>query len=133
MSASVEVVRQAYEAFKSYDADALVALSDPGIEFGISAAVPGGTYRGHTGVRRYIKEIEATFGDQWDSEIVRAAEAGQDRVIIVARVFGQGKGGVPLEMHVSHIWELRDGKLLRGTVYPNPEDALAALDAAPTP
>ena len=130
MSTSIEIVDRAYQAFKDLDAEALVALSNPEIEFGTSAAAPGGTYRGHTGIRRYVKEIEGAFGHSWDAEIDRIADAGDDRVILIARVFGQGKAGEPLELHVAHVWELRDGKLLRGTVYLDPEAALDAVEAA---
>ena len=69
--------QQAYEAFKAGDAEALIAVSDPEIEFGASAAAPGGTYRGHAGIRRYLKEIEVAFGDRWDAEIERIADVGR--------------------------------------------------------
>lgn len=130
MSASIDVLRRAYQAFKDGDAEALIAVADPEIEFGTSAAAPGGTYRGHPGIRRYMKEIEGAFGDRWDAEIERVADAGDDRVILIARVFGQGAAGEPLELHVAHIWQLRDGRLLRGTVYVDPEQAFAAVEAA---
>jgi ketosteroid isomerase-like protein len=130
MSTSIEVVNRAYQAFKALDAEALIALADPEIEFGTSAAAPGGTYRGHTGIRRYVKEIEGAFGNRWDAEIERIADVGDGRVVLVARVFGRGKAGEPLELHVAHVWELRDEKLLRGTVYLDPEAALDAVEAA---
>jgi len=130
MSASIETVGRAYEAFKAFDAEALIAVADPEIEFGTSAAAPGGTYRGHTGVRRYMKEVEGAFGDRWDAQIERVADVGDDRVILIARVSGEGKAGEPLELHVAHVWELRNGKLLRGTVYLDPHEALDAVEAA---
>src|SRR5215213_3917575 len=129
MSDAIEIVRKAYEAFKNGDAEALIAVADPEIEFGTSAAAPGGTYRGHPGIRRYMKEIEGAFGDRWDAEIERVADAGAGRVILIARVFGEGKAGEALELHVGHVWELRDGKLLRGTVYVDPQQALAAVES----
>jgi ketosteroid isomerase-like protein len=129
MSTGIEVVNRAYRAFKDFDAEALIAVADPEIEFGTSAAAPGGTYRGHTGVRRYMKEIEGAFGDRWDAEIERVADAGDDQVIVIARIFGEGKAGEPLELRVGHVWELRDGKLLRGTVYLDPHAALDAVEA----
>jgi ketosteroid isomerase-like protein len=129
MSTGIEAVRRAYEAFKNLDAEALIAVADPEIEFGTSAAAPGGTYRGHPGVRRYMKEIEGAFGDRWDAEIERVANAGEDRVILIVRIFGEGKAGEALELRVGHVWELRDGKLLRGTVYLDPHEALDAVEA----
>ena len=128
MSASIETVRRAYEAFKALDAEALIAVADPEIEFGTSAAAPGGTYRGHPGVRRYLKEIEGAFGDRWDAEIERMADAGDDRVVVIARVFGEGRAGEPLEFRLAQVWELREGKLLRGTVYLDPNEALDAVE-----
>ena len=128
MSVGIEAVGRAYEAFKALDAEALIEVADPEIEFGTSAAAPGGTYRGHTGVRRYMKELEGAFGDRWDAEIERIADVGDGRVILVARVFGEGKAGEPLELRVGHVWELRDGKLLRGTVYLDPNEALDAVE-----
>ncbi|MEA2386182.1 MAG: uncharacterized protein QOJ22_356 [Thermoleophilaceae bacterium] len=133
MSTSIDVVSRAYQAFKDADAEALVAVADPEIEFGTSAAAPGGTYRGHTGIRRYMKEVEGAFGDRWDAEIERVADAGDDRVILIARVFGEGRAGEPLELHLAHVWQLRDGKLLRGTVYLDPEAALAAVEPGAGP
>ena len=130
MSTSIQTVQRAYEAFKRGDAEALIAVADPEIEFGTSAAAPGGTYRGHTGIRRYMKEVEGAFGDRWDAEIERVAEVGEDRVILIARIFGEGRAGEPLELHIAHVWELRDGKLLHGTVYLDPEAALDAVEAA---
>jgi ketosteroid isomerase-like protein len=129
MSTGIDLVRQAYEAFKSGDADAMIAISDPEIEFGPSAAAPGGIFRGHAGVRRYLKEIEIAFGDRWDSAIERIADVGDDRVIVIARIFGQGKAGEPIDLRLAHIWEHRDGKLLRGTVYLDPHEALEAAEA----
>ena len=129
MSTGIEAVSRAYEAFKDFDAEALIAVADPEIEFGTSAAAPGGTYRGHTGVRRYMKEVEGAFGDRWDAQIERVADAGEDRVILIVRIFGEGKAGEPLELRLGHVWELRDGKLLRGTVYLDPHDALDAVEA----
>lgn len=128
MSTSIDVVARAYEAFKTLDAEALIELCDPEIEFGTSAAAPGGTYRGHPGIRRYLKEIEGAFGDRWDAEIERVADAGDDRVILIARVFGEGAAGTPLELHVAHVWELSDGRLKRGRVYLDPSEALAAVE-----
>ena len=129
MSASIEAVQKAYEAFKRGDAEALIAVADPEIEFGTSAAAPGGTYRGHTGIRRYLKEVEGAFGDRWEAEIERIAQVGEDRVILIARIFGEGRAGEPLELHVAHVWELKGGKLLRGTVYLDPHEALDAVEA----
>ena len=108
----------------------LIAFAHPDIEFGGSAAAPDGLYRGHDGIRKYLADIEGAFGHEWDAEVERIAEAGDNRVVLIARVFGPGKGGLPLDLRLAHIWELKDGKLLRGKVYLDPEAALDAVEAA---
>jgi ketosteroid isomerase-like protein len=105
-------------------------MSDPDIQFGTSAAAPGGTFHGYPGIRRYVKELEGAFGDRWDAEVERIADVGDDRVILIVRISGEGKAGEPLELRLAHIWELRDGKLLRGRVYLDPNEAIAAVEAA---
>ena len=55
---------------------------------------------------------------------------GDDRVLVIARIFGEGKAGEPLSLLLGHVWELREGKLLRGTVYLDPQEALDAVEAA---
>ncbi len=129
MSTNLEVVQAAYDAFKRQDAEALIALSHPDIEFGGSAAAPDNLYRGHDGIRKYMADIDGAFGHEWNADVERIAEAGQDRVVIVARIFGPGKGGLPLDLHLAHVWELEDGKLRRGTVYLDPHEALHAVEA----
>ena len=129
MSASIEVVRQAYEAFKAGDAEALIAVADPEIEFGTSAAAPGGTFRGHPGIRRYLKEIEVAFGDRWEAEIERIADAGDDRVILIARISGRARPASRSSCASAQSGSCGNGKLLRGTVYLDPHEALEAVEA----
>ena len=131
MSTNLEVVERAYEAFKAQDADGLIALSHPDIEFGGSAAAPDDLYRGHDGIRKYMADIDGAFGHEWDADVERIADAGEDRVVIVARVFGPGKGGLPLDLRLAHIWSLEDGKLRHGEVYVPAEDALRAVGVEP--
>jgi ketosteroid isomerase-like protein len=131
MSEHADTVQRAYEAFKAQDADALIEISDPEIEFGGSAAAPDHLYRGHDGIRKYMDDIDGAFGHEWDAELERVADAGQDKVLLVARIFGPGKGGLPLDLHLAHIWELRGGKLYRGKVYVPAEEALRAVGVDP--
>lgn len=131
MSEHADTVSKAYEAFKQQDAEALIALSDPEIEFGGSAAAPDQLYRGHDGIRKYMNDIDGAFGHEWDAELERMVDAGGDQVVLVARVFGPGKGGLPLDLRLAHVWELREGKLYRGKVYVPAEEALRAVGVEP--
>jgi ketosteroid isomerase-like protein len=124
---NVAVVRQAIEAFRDRDAPALVELCDPNIEFRSAFAAAGGrTYRGHEDVPRYLDDIDATFED-WHSEDEQTIDAGTDRVVLIYRIVGEARGsGIPIDQRIAILWTLRDGKLLLGVVYLQPDDALEA-------
>jgi hypothetical protein len=49
----------------------------------------------------------------------RLLGVGEDRVLHLYRIVGQGAGsGVPVSRHNAILWELRSGKLLKGQMYP---------------
>jgi hypothetical protein len=55
------IARRFIDAFNQRDADRLVALSDPEIEFHPTTLVGGRQqYDGHDGVRRWLSEVEAS-------------------------------------------------------------------------
>ena len=127
MSDPIALVQVAYEAFNRHDTEMLVALCHPEMEFVSSLAAVEGAYRGHDGVRRYMEDIQAAFGPEWRAEAERMESLDDGRVLVVARVHGHGAGGgVPLEHRLAHIWQTKDGKLYRGIVYLNPEEAIEA-------
>ena len=46
----------------------------------------------------------------------------------IYRVVGRGKGsGAPVDEEIAIVWTIRDGKVLRGKVYLDPEEALASV------
>jgi uncharacterized protein len=50
-------------------------------------------------------------------------------VIVEVRITGQGRGsGAPLDVQLAHLWELRDGMVIRGEVYRTTEGARAAIE-----
>ena len=124
---NVEVVGRAVEAFRHRDPSALAELCDPDIEFRSAFAAAGGrTYRGHEDLRRYMQDIDATFED-WHTEDEEAIDAGTDRVVLIYRIVGEGRGsGVPIDQRIAILWTLHDGKLLLGDVYLDPDEALEA-------
>jgi hypothetical protein len=60
-------------------------------------------------------------------EDTRFLDAGTDRVVILYRIVGRGAGsGVPVSRDVGALWQLRNGKLLKGEVYLDQREALEA-------
>jgi ketosteroid isomerase-like protein len=121
---NVDVVRQAIEAFNTRDRDRLLSLLDPEIEF--RSAVEQKTYRGHAGMVRYREDIDAVM-EEFRIEGDRFLDAGRDRVVHLYRLVGRGAGsGVPVSREVGALWQLRNGKLLKGEIYLDQRQALEA-------
>ena len=120
---NVEVVRAMIEAFNARDRDTVLALADPDVEF--RSAVEDRVYRGHAGLVQYRDDVE-TLWEGWRIEDNRFIDAGGDRVVHLYCVVGQGIGsGVAVTRAFATLWQLRDGKLLKGEVYLDPQQALA--------
>ena len=83
------------------------------------------TYAGQEGVGRFFE----TRLDVWDSyrqEPERLIEAGE-RVVAVVKLRARGRAsGIDVTERSGHVWELRDGKVVRFQAYDEPGDALAA-------
>ncbi len=117
------------DAMNAGDPDALIALTDPEIEFhsALASAVEGRIYRGRAGLSEYFEDINDAFGAvRWDQfEIVRHTG---DNLVVMLHVAGEGRGsGVPLEKWFAQVWSLRDGKPWRNSVYPTLAEAFAAV------
>jgi ketosteroid isomerase-like protein len=121
---NVEIVRRAVDAFNAGDRDRLLSLVDPEIEF--RSAVEQKTYRGHAGLVRYREDVDAVI-EEFHLEGDRLLDAGGDRVVHLYRIVGRGAGsGVPVSRDVAALWQLRNGRLLKGRVYLDQQDALEA-------
>jgi ketosteroid isomerase-like protein len=121
---NIEIVRQAVEAFNARDRDRLLGLMDPEIEF--RSVFERKTYRGLAEMVQYRDDLDATL-EEFHSEDDRFLDAGQDRVVYLYRVVGRGTGsGVPVSRENAILWQLRNGKLLKGEVYLDQGEALEA-------
>jgi ketosteroid isomerase-like protein len=121
---NVEIVRQAVDAYNARDRDRLLGLMDPEIEF--RSVFERKTYRGLAEMVQYREDLDATL-EEFHSEDGRFVDAGGDRVVYLYRVVGRGTGsGVPVNRENAILWQLRNGKLLKGEVYLDQRQALEA-------
>ncbi len=121
---NVEIVRQAMAAFNARDRDRLLSMCDPEIEF--HSAAEQKTYRGLDEMVRYREDVDAVM-EEFRIEEDRFLDAGSDRVVLLYRMVGRGaESGVPVSREVGAVWQLRDGKLLKGEIYLDQRQALAA-------
>ena len=113
---AIEPVRELYERFERDDIDAVIDLLHPECEFHQNSEFPGD--RVHLG-RDGLRTGWATFRAEWEDFRFEplALEAGE-RVWVRVRVSGRGRASrIPVELEVSHVWDLRDGVPWRCRVF----------------
>jgi uncharacterized protein len=126
---NVEIVRSAYDAWNRGDFEAGARLFDPSIEWSTPPNLPdAGTWRGEDEVRRGIGELLESFAElRVDVHELLAADDG--RVVAIVRYSGRGMDtGVAVEGAGvdAQVWTVRDGKIVRVTMYSGTADALEA-------
>jgi uncharacterized protein len=125
---NVEIVRELTEAFNREDLAGMLALIAPDFEVEIppSFSAEPDTYRGHDGVRRYVR----TFHDAM-SEIRFHPERFWDEgesVVVDIRLTAKGRQtGIPVEQRLAQAWSLRGGKARGVRSYESVREALDAV------
>jgi ketosteroid isomerase-like protein len=117
------VVRAFADAITERDVEAAVALCHPEIEFfSLMAQLEARPYRGFAGIRRYFSEIDATW-EEWRVDVEQLVSTPDGRVVIVMSTHMRGTGsGLPLAERVANVWEFKDEKLWRATLYRDPDE-----------
>jgi ketosteroid isomerase-like protein len=123
----LETLREALERrdFDSvFDAD---VLADD-VEWIPTSSFPGSnSYRGRDGVSEYMRTWAEDF-DHLTVDVERLIDAPDDRVVALVRQRASGQGsGVPVEMDLAVVYDLKDGRVVRIRNYLDPADALEAV------
>jgi ketosteroid isomerase-like protein len=109
------LLRQAYDAFNARDLDAALDLMHPDVDW--PNGMEGGRVHGRGAVRAYW---ERQF-DLIDSRVTPETfdELGDRRLsVTVHQVVRDLEGSVISEGHVRHVYELRDGLIVRMDIDP---------------
>jgi ketosteroid isomerase-like protein len=128
---NVELVREGFEAMRDGDPEALMPFIHP--EFEVTtppelAAEPD-TYRGPEGVRRYFESFYEAM-DRVSFEAKELIPVG-DLVVVEAVLHSRGRTtGLEVEQRVALVYELKDGKAYRISVYATVDEAMAAARSA---
>jgi ketosteroid isomerase-like protein len=124
---NLEIARRVLDAFGRREVVAVLALLDSKVVFFAPTAIAARhptTYRGHEGVRLYFDHV-ARVWDELEVEPHDFKDAGEF-VVALGKVRGRLKdGGGTVEDDVAWAWKVKDGKVIWGRVYTNPQDALA--------
>ena len=83
-------------------------------------------YRGPQAMAKYFADLDDLFEDTV-VHIDSLDPVGPHRVLFSGRVTARGRGsGVPLDQPIWAVYEVRDGKLTRGTAHRSLEEAVEA-------
>jgi ketosteroid isomerase-like protein len=127
------LVRRLYECFNRREEACIVELCDPSMEFFpvVTAGAVGreAPYSGQAGLRDYLADVAAV----WEELQITPAEieAHGDRLLVRGRVYARSRELGIRDVPVAWVWQVRDGRFVRGEVFPNPEDAAARFAAEP--
>jgi ketosteroid isomerase-like protein len=124
---NVEIVRRSAEAFVRSDWNAISTLVDAEViwEETPSLGPDASTYRGMKELRRAVESWMEKWSE-YDFEIRRYAEFGDD-VVVLAREQGQGGvTGAAVEREVGEVATVRNGKITRVRLYGSWAAALQA-------
>ena|SRR5271166_4947238 len=125
--ANVEITERLIEAYNRGEVDAFADLTTADFEwltagFGIIEGVP---LYGREGIEKYFRDLR----DFWEDLSIIANEFRDlgDRVLVLGRVEGRGKGsGVEVDSPLGLIGEFRSGKMSQGRTYLDQGEALRA-------
>jgi ketosteroid isomerase-like protein len=130
LSENARVALKGAEALSDRDLDAMLEVAHPEIELVTHPGFVGQppVYRGHEGMRHWLKALEPWESFQVDVE--ELIDISPDTVMAVSHVTARGSGsGVDVEMRTYDVVTIADGKIRRRQHYETREDALEAAGA----
>ena len=122
---NLATIRRVYDAFKTRDTSVIQDVFAPDITIWQSPELPwGGEYHGPDGAFTFFLKLLENIESQVTTDSLFAAG---DHVVQTGRTRGNAlANGASFDIPEVHIWELRDGKIVRYQVY---IDTPAMLDA----
>src|SRR5215210_4253467 len=122
--AEIEALRAVYEAISRGDWDDALRDAGPDFEFIPPDQNPiAGTYRGREAVRGFFAELWAAF-EEVTIEPGQFLEADDLIVVSLHMTLSPSDSGAKVEMRVTHLWTMRNGRPVRVKVFLGREEAL---------
>jgi len=124
---NLDIVRRVYDAWCSGDPARAFDYLDPEVVWeAIEDAPDAGTYRGHSGVKRYMDDWLQDF-ENFAFEFGEPVEV-DGRLVLEQWGTNTGKGsGLKTEIHYAAVYTFRDGKVLTVKEYNSRAEALEAV------
>jgi uncharacterized protein len=130
-SGNAELLGPIYEQWGRGNWRPRFGIYHPHMEWGWSDEFPGpaGVYEDHQDPNPRLRAWLSGW-DYWRAEAEEYLEIG-DHVVVLASYHGRGKGsGVEIHQHGAHVFELRDGKVVRLEIFATREKAIESVHSA---
>jgi ketosteroid isomerase-like protein len=126
-----EQVERLYEAFNRRDPEGIVELCDERMEFfPIATAEAVGRmepYVGPEGLREYLADADRI----WEELLITPSQVEQRESLLLVRgrVYARSRELGIRDIPLAWIWQVRDGRFVRGEVFPDLENAFEQFSA----
>jgi ketosteroid isomerase-like protein len=127
-------VERLFEAFNRRDIEVITELCDERMEFfAVTAEEVGRSepYVGVEGLRAYLRDVDTV----WEELLITPKQVEQrgDALLVRGRVYLRSRALGIRDMPTAWIWDLRDGRFIRGRVFIDPEEGvrLFSLEGQP--
>jgi ketosteroid isomerase-like protein len=126
-----QLVERLYEGFNRRDPEAIVAVCDERMEFfPIATAEAVGRadpYVGPEGLREYLADAARI----WEELLITPSqvEEREGRLLVRGRVYARSRELGIRDIPLAWIWRVREGRFVRGEVYPDLENAFEQFSA----
>jgi uncharacterized protein len=126
---NIELIRAGFAAFDAGQGDAVLEVLDQDVEVHTAPGLlNAGTYRGRDGYLAWLTGWLEAWED-FEAEAARLEPVGERHVLVTVRQAARGTGsGVAVEMRNYWAFEIGDGRVTRIHLYPQREQALAAIE-----
>jgi ketosteroid isomerase-like protein len=126
MSASLELVKIALQAYGNRDCEIALALADPLIRWDERPSRPDGDLVwGHDDVQRAMR----SYLDGWEQyrfDLEDVAEVGPGKVVGICRERGRDANGVAVDRRFGGLWVVEDARIVSWSTYLTPKEAVRA-------
>jgi uncharacterized protein len=128
LSEQAEQLRRGYELLSRDGVKGIADLLDPDFEVQTAPELPeAGTYKGEEAFETLIGTLSDPF-EEIQLHPERFIELRQNLLIVPLHILGRGKSsGLPLDLHVVHVWTMRNRRALQLRVFTSFAAALEAL------
>jgi ketosteroid isomerase-like protein len=129
--ARLELVERLYEAFNRRDPEEIAGLCDERMEFSAASTSEAvgrdAPYVGRQGLQDYLRDAASV----WEELLVTPSEVEVrgERLLVRGRVYARSRELGIRDIPAAWIWEVREGRFVRGEVFPDPTLATERFDA----